>query len=344
MSDSTVFVGLDYHQDSVQVCVVNQAGGVLANRSCPNRAEVICTLVERLGSVKGVAIESCVGAANLAEELVQRRGWSVDLAHPGYVSRMKQNPDKTDFSDARLLADLERVGYLPRVWMAPEDVCELRHLVRYRFQQAAKRRNTKLRIRALLRGQRLRCPTCRPWTLGWIDWLKTNSDLSPQSRWVIGQHLEELEYLRQRLAAVEKRLDQLTKDDPLVAGLQDEPGVGPITAWVMRAEIGRFDRFRTGKQLSRFCGLSPRNASSGNRQADAGLIRAGNPNLRMVLIEAAHRLIRWNDHWRSVAQEMGRKGKPICVIIAAVANRWIRGMFHRMRTVQHGTGGERFAA
>jgi hypothetical protein len=26
------------------------------------------------------------------------------LAHPGFVSRMKQSPDKTDFSDARVLA------------------------------------------------------------------------------------------------------------------------------------------------------------------------------------------------------------------------------------------------
>jgi len=43
----------------------------------------------------------------------------------------------------------------------------------------------------------------------------------------------------------------------------------------IRAEIGRFDRFRTGKQMARFCGLSPHNASSGARQADAGLIRAG---------------------------------------------------------------------
>ena len=33
------------------------------------------------------AVESCSGAANLAEELVQRAGWSVALAHPGYVAR-----------------------------------------------------------------------------------------------------------------------------------------------------------------------------------------------------------------------------------------------------------------
>jgi hypothetical protein len=58
----------------------------------------------------------------LAEELVSRAGWSVDLAHPGYVARMKANPDKTGYSDARMLADLERVGYLPKVWLAPAEV------------------------------------------------------------------------------------------------------------------------------------------------------------------------------------------------------------------------------
>ena len=55
--------------------------------------------------------------------------------------RLKQSPDKTDFSDAQLLADLERVGYLPRVWHAPERIRELRRLVRYRQQLVAQRRN-----------------------------------------------------------------------------------------------------------------------------------------------------------------------------------------------------------
>jgi len=32
----------------------------------------------------------------------------------------------------------------------------------------------------------------------------------------------------------------------------------------MRALIGDFSRFACGKQLARFCALTPRNASSGN--------------------------------------------------------------------------------
>ncbi len=32
----TRFVGLDYHQDSVQVCVMDASGKILGNRSCGN--------------------------------------------------------------------------------------------------------------------------------------------------------------------------------------------------------------------------------------------------------------------------------------------------------------------
>jgi hypothetical protein len=60
-------IGLDYPQDSVQVCVLEAGGEVLANRSCPNEYEVIRTVGEQWGPVGEVAIESCNGAADLAD-------------------------------------------------------------------------------------------------------------------------------------------------------------------------------------------------------------------------------------------------------------------------------------
>jgi transposase len=104
----------------------------------------------------------------------------------------------------------------------------------------------------------------------------------------------------------------------------------------IRAEIGRFDRFRTGKQLARFCGLSPRNASSGQRQADAGLIKAGNPQLRATLIEAAHRLKRYDPHWRQRGEQWRQRGKPGSVVAAAIANRWVRWLHHVMQPMAIG--------
>jgi transposase len=331
MATLEVFVGLDYHQSAVQVCILNRQGEQLANRSCANDSLAIGRLVQQFGTKVQVAIEACCGAANLAEELLRQWGWTVNLAHPGFVARMKQNPDKTDFSDARLLADLERVGYLPRVWLAPAEVQELRRLVRYRQQLAQERRNLKLRLGALLRDQRVPKADATPWTKKWLRWLQNEAPLSTESRWIVTQQLRRLGQVEADITAVEERLAQQTAEDAVVQQLLQEKGVGLVTAVTMRAEIGRFDRFRSGKQLARFCGLSPRNASSGERQADAGLIKAGNPQLRAVLIELAHRLMRYSSRWRELATTLRGKGKAGSVVAAAVANRWVRALHHQMQ-------------
>ena len=336
MSKVTIFVGLDYHQNSVRVCVLDAQGRELANRDLPDDADRIVLFAARYGSVGGCAIEACCGAAELAGELVDRFGWPVHLAHPGYVRRMKQNPDKTDHADAKLLADLERVGYLPRVWRAPEPIRELRRLVRYRQGLVDERRNTKLRIRALLRDTRLKSPIgVRPWTKLWRCWLEAAEDLDEQACWVLSRYMATLDRLAAEIAEVEQRLRSVTAEDPdvakLLAQLLAQKGIGLITAVTLRAEIGRFDRFRTGKQLARYCGLSPRNASSGERQADAGLIKAGDARLRATLIEAAHRLARYDAKWTALATGLKRRGKPTNVAIAAVANRWVRWLYHRMQ-------------
>lgn len=326
-----VYVGLDYHKDCIQVCVVNQRGHLLCNRSSKNDWHSVVELAEGYGKVVRASVESCVGAADLAEELVKKAKWSVDLAHPGYVKRMKQNPDKSDFTDAHMLADLERLGYLPRVWLAPQEIRDLRRLVRYRQQLVNERRNIKLRIGALLREHRTCKGSGRRWGRLWMVWLQAIPGMSEPSQWIIHQHLERLKGLREEIQVVEKRLLVWSEKDAVVQKLLALPGVGFVTAWMLRAEIGRFDRFRSGKQLSRFCGLSPRNASSGARQADAGLIKAGNALLRATIIQAAHRLIRNSPRWSALAYKMERGGKEGSVIAAAVANRWIRWLFHQMR-------------
>jgi transposase len=330
MSKVTVYVGLDYHKDSIQVCVMDPAGKILANRSCPNRAEAVVALAAGHGQDVRAAVEACSGSANLADELATRHGWIINLAHPGYVARMKQTPDKTDWADARVIADLVRVGYLPKVWLAPEDVRQLRTLTRYRQQLVDRRRDTKLRVTALLRDARVVEPGGRRWGRSWMTWLVTAEGLGSEGRWVVDRLIGELGELDGSIAEVERRLAEVTAGDAVVAQLLKLPGVGPVTAWCLRAEIGRFDRFTTGKQMARYCGLSPRNASSGQRQADAGLIKAGNERLRATIVEAAHRLIRYDARWKALAATMRQAGKPACVIAAAIGNRWIRWLSYQV--------------
>jgi transposase len=333
VSSERLFVGLDYHDQSVQVCVLDEKGRTGRNKSVENDWQKIVAYVPA-GAQVFAAIESCTGAANLAEQLMQRAGWSVSLAHPGIVSRMKQNPDKSDRTDGWVLADLERVGYLPRVWLAPEDIRELRRLVRYRHQKVAERRSVKLRIRALLRDHRIKSVDAEAsaWTKKWLATLSQLKQLGADSQWILQQRLADLERLNREINEVEDRLEERTADDAIVQKLLKEKGIGLITAVTMRAEIGRFDRFRNGKQLAHFCGLSPRNHSSGQRQADAGLSKTGNPDLRTMIIEAAQRFIRYDERWMKLACQLRNKGKHHCVVVAAVANRYMRRLFHEMQT------------
>lgn len=336
MEKNVVYVGLDYHQKSVQVCAMDAQQNVLLNRSCKNDWQAITQAVAPLRGSIQAAVEVCCGSADLVEELVSRGGWSVDLAHPGYVSRMKQSPDKSDFSDARLLADLERVGYVPRVWQAPHYIIELRRLVGHRRHLVNERRNLKLRIGALVRDQRLFDAPAKPWTRRWLQWLETQAALSEESRWIIEQKLQQLQWVMKNIAQAEARMARYTKADPVVERLLSCPGIGLSTACCLRASVGRFDRFRNGKQLARFCGTSPRNTSSGQRQTTAGLIEACDRYLRATLIEAAHRLKRFDPYWRDFAAGMLNRGKPKSVVVAAVANRWLRRLYHEMKPLGAG--------
>jgi transposase len=344
-----VYVGLDYHSDTIRVCVMNEDGQELFNRSVPSQVGCV---VEAIGNcldrgrrrkrsdadagvvlVRSVAIEACTGSAEFAARLIEATEWTVKLAHAGAVHRLKQGPDKTDHGDAWHLANLIRVNYLPEVWLADETTRQLRHLVRYRQALSADAKDVKLRIRALLKEDGVP-ETCekQAWTKAWRKWIQ-DVRLPEHSRWIIDQQLALLDHLEQKLADVEQRMQAATHADPVVQKLLEQAGIGLVTAVLLRAIVGRFDRFQSGKQLARYCGLTPCNASSGKRQADSGLVPAGHEDLRAVLIQLAKRLPRHVPRWKEFKERLGRR-KPRNVVSAAIANRWLRRLYHELKGVR----------
>lgn len=327
MKKIPVCVGLDYSMTGVQVCVQDLQGKVLRNRKCADEWRVIAGMVRKDEQVQVAVIEACTGAADLADELKAHAGWPMKMAMPGIVKKMKLNPDKTDWQDAHVLCDLGRINYVPPVWLAPKTVRELRLVTRYRQQLVNQRRASKLRIGAILREQRVALAGSR-WSKPWKAALEDNKDLSEQARWVVQQHTRMIARLTEEIAQVDAHLEAIGADDWMVGKLMAHKGIGLFTACVIRAEVGSFTRFKSAKSLSRYCCLSPRNASSGARQADAGVIQAGNRIVRTILIEAAHRLVRFEPRWKALAADLRARGKHGNVIAVAIANRWMRSLYH----------------
>lgn len=331
MTSVTTFVGLDYHSDWIQVCILSADGRQLANRRVRNDVVSVVEFIETHGTPAVVALEACGGTATFATQLHEATSWDVRLADAGAVrATMRRGGDKTDHADAFQLADLARVDHLPEVWLPDDQTRQLRRLVRYREQLVKHRREVKQHVRSLLIEERVLQAPATPWTQAWLEWVRNEAPLGEQTRWVVGEQLQRLTRLDGELERIEAQLAQATAGDPLVARLLQEKGVGLVTASTLRAELGTFARFRTGKQMARYCGVTPCNRSSGKRQADAGLVRQARNNLRVTIIEAAQRLGRWDPRWKAHKQQLVARGKPASVATAAVANRWIRWLYHQV--------------
>jgi transposase len=176
----------------------------------------------------------------------------------------------------------------------------------------------KLQVGAILREQRVKIDKelGSRWTKAWTAGVRDNAGLSRHARWIVNDLLDDLQYTHGKIAKAEGKLQEAAVDDTVIKRLMEQAGISPVTAWVLRAYIGDFGRFKTAKQLSRYCGMSPCNASSGRRVADADLIDGCNKLLRMTIVQAAHRLIRTHKRWSKLAMDLAERGKAKCVVVA----------------------------
>jgi transposase len=102
---------------------------------------------------------------------------------------------------------------------------------------------------------------------------------------------------RQTIALVvdaEKRPNALAKDNADVALLQTTPGMGPRTAETVAAYLNDAARFQTGKQVSAYSGMVPRQHQSGEMDRRGRISKRGPALLRKMLVECAWCMVRYN--------------------------------------------------
>ncbi len=70
-------------------------------------------------------------------------------------------------------------------------------------------------------------------------------------------------------------------------------GVGVITATALLATIGDGAQFRSGRQLSAWLGLVPRQHSSGGKDRLGRISKRGDGYIRRLLVHGARTVLRW---------------------------------------------------
>jgi transposase len=75
--------------------------------------------------------------------------------------------------------------------------------------------------------------------------------------------------------------------DTIIERIDEVSGIGPLSASAFVAAVGTPERFKSGRVLSAWLGMTPKEYSSGNSRKLGKISRAGNVYVRTMLIHCA---------------------------------------------------------
>jgi transposase len=133
-----------------------------------------------------------------------------------------------------------------------------------------------------------------------------------------------------RIAAKTKRIKALASETNTARRLQSMPGVGPLIALAVEAFAPNMEHFRRGRDFAAWLGLVPRQHSSGGKERLGRVSKAGQADIRKLLIIGAMSRLNWLgrksiDEGSWLARMLVRKPKMLVAI--ALANKMARAIW-----------------
>ena len=241
---------------------------------------------------------------------------------------------KNDEKDAADLADLLRMGRLAEAWIAPAEIRELRELTRYRIKLVRLRTSCKDQVHAVL--AKLGIPvTCTDifgvWGNTWLDGLGLPQPYAGKVASLRALATE----LTTEITVLEVVIADLLACHDGYHAIRALPGIGPVLAAVIVAEIGDITRFATPARLCSQAGLTPRHRESDTKVSRGHITKQGSPIVRWALagaiqhVPAGHPLRRRKE---DILARRGNQAKNIAKI--AVARQLLTWVFYAMRDGQ----------
>lgn len=285
-----ICIGLDVHKKNTVVVWTDTETGELSEPYSMSTAQVVEGLVALQGA-KRVVMEASDTSFFLAREL---KSCTVEVvvvdAYKAHRLMEACQGAKTDKLDATTLAVLLGQGYLNSavVWVCDDYIHQLRELTRYRQELTKDSTRVRNRIRGLLRRQSLVCPYSDLMGKGAGKWLHQASKALPERvRRILEGMLVDLTAQAERLQQVTEAIAAEAQANVLATLLQTVPGIGPLLALTIVAEIGDIRRFETAQKLRGYSGLVPMVRQSGEHRYTGPLKKRGNHRLRWALVMAA---------------------------------------------------------
>jgi len=209
----------------------------------------------------------------------------------------KEKISKRDPVDSRRLSRALRNNQLKAIHVFDPRHEQFRSLYRMRWKAAKEHRRVKNRIRSFLLYFGINPPSeLNPdyWTIAFVNWLRQLKFPDQAGTLSLEYLLNSYQSTKDHLLEVSRHLRKQVKlhYPDIYKRLISVPGIGPVNAMCLIAEIGDMKRFKSCKHLASFVGLIPRSHQSGTKDPDCSLTYRSNKYLRSALIESAWMALR----------------------------------------------------
>lgn len=237
-----------------------------------------------------VLMEACGSAHYWGREL-QAMGHQVRLLHPGDVARYRDG-NKTDRADAKAVLEAARNAAIDPVPVKSREQQAIATLHRLRQGYMQTRTARINAVRGHLREFGIVIPVGARHVVARAESALEAEELPDFLRHALRDVLDEIERLQAKAERIRSELEQAAHAMPEATVLMSVPGIGVLTATALVAFVGDLNRFRSGRELAAFLGLTPREHSSGHTRRLGRITKRGNSYLRMMLIHGARSALR----------------------------------------------------
>lgn len=220
----------------------------------------------------------------------------VAVANPHKTGLIGDQKVKSDRLDAKRLAVLLRVDALAASYIPPDEFREARKLVRRRKALVDDRTSAKNRVRAALADRGVTYDGDLFGQEGREFLADEELPLSAADRHIIDADLAVIETLDEQIKRLQYEMDEIAAAWEETQLLMTIPGIGPVLAVTIVAEIGEIDRFENKKQAVSYAGLDPRVRQSGEKETTDAITKEGPPVLRWALGQGALNVVKYDSY------------------------------------------------
>jgi len=322
-----LYAGIDLHSNNSVIVVLDESDRIVYQKRLPNDLTAIAATLKACGPIAGVAVESTYNWYWLVDGLMDA-GHTLHLVNTAAVSQYDGLKHGGDFSDARHLAHLLRLGILPTGYIYPREERALRDLLRKRSQMVRLRTTQILSIQNLMTrnlSTQTKSNDIKRWQAEDIDALA----LRDEQKLALQSNLNVMQCIDVQIDQIERAILKQAKPRHDYQALRTVSGIGQTLALTIALETGDIHRFESAGNFASYARtVNSRRESNGKKKGE-GNAKCGNKHLAWAFVEAAHFAVRYDEQIKRWYQKKSSKTLPV-VAIKAVAHKLARACYHIM--------------